>query len=217
VVYWQAAGGNWYLFMKPTDSSGSANKLVESKYRLSPNSWSPDGQYLAYTQVHPDTQGDLWLLPTAGNRSPQLFVGTQFNEQQAMFSPDGGWIAYVSDESGTMQVYVQSFLGDRKRLLVSPAGGTEPIWSPSGQELFYRNGDRVMAVPVVGQPELTVGKPRSLFEGTYFVAPGINPSYDVSPDGRRFLMIASQDAGPEVEIRVVLNWFEELKRLVPNE
>jgi Tol biopolymer transport system component len=190
---------------------------LESEYRLSPNSWSPDGKYLAYTQIHPDTQGDLWLLPMFGDKSPELFLGTPFNEQQAMYSPNGRLIAYVSDEDGKMQVYVQSLASGGGRWLISPDGGTEPIWARSGRELFYRHGEQLMSVSVAEQPGFAVGKPRTLFEGSFDQTLGINPRYHVSPDGKQFLMISSQDVGPDVEIRVVLNWFEELKRLVPDE
>jgi Tol biopolymer transport system component len=90
------------------------------------------------------------------------------------------------------------------------------VWNPNGRELFYRSGDKMMAVDIATQPSFASGKPRMLFEGQYSPAPGTTPNYDVSPDGQRFLMIKPSEAGEApTQINVVLNWFEELKQRVP--
>jgi hypothetical protein len=135
-----------------------------------------------------------------------------------MFSPDGRWLAYMSNESGRDEVYVQPFsvtgLGGTKQISVD--GGTEPVWAPDGRELFYRNGDKMMAVTIVTDPELSVGTPRLLFEKRFLPGPmWARRNYDVSPDGQRFLMIQREQDLVPTEIIVILNWFEELKRLVP--
>ena len=134
-----------------------------------------------------------------------------------MFSPDGRWLAYVSDESGRYEIYVQPYPGPNGKWQISTGGGTEPRWNPKGRELFYRSGNKMMAVDIATQPSFTVGKPRILFEGQYQPTPTTSPNYDVSPDGQRFLMLkpsAAAEAAP-TQINVVLNWFEELKQKVP--
>jgi hypothetical protein len=100
------------------------------------------------------------------------------------------WLAYISDESGHYETYVQPYPGPGGKWQVSTEGGTEPAWNPNGRELFYRNGDKMMAADVVTKPSFSVGKPRVLFKGPYLPTPGTVPAYDVSPDGQRFLMLS---------------------------
>ena len=132
-------------------------------------------------------------------------------------SPDGGWLAYQSDESGRGEIYVRPFPGPGGKWLISTEGGTQPVWARNGRELFYRNGDKMMAAAVETEPVFAAVKPKLLFEGHYET--GIYPSlpnYDVSPDGRRFLMIkSSEQETAATQINVVLNWLEDLKRRVP--
>jgi eukaryotic-like serine/threonine-protein kinase len=112
---------------------------------------------------------------------------------------------------------MQPYPGSGGKWQISTEGGTEPVWNRNGRELFYRNGDKMMAVDIATQPSFTAGKPRVIFEGRYVPPPGTSPNYDVSPDGQRFLMIKRNEAGEAApaQINVVLNWFEELKRLAP--
>jgi hypothetical protein len=112
---------------------------------------------------------------------------------------------------------VQPYPGPGGKWLISTEGGTEPVWNRNGKELFYRSGDKMMAVDITTQPGFAVGKPRKLFEGRYLPSPYSIPAYDVSPDGQRFLMLKplEQELAAPTQINVVLNWTEELKRLVP--
>jgi hypothetical protein len=153
------------------------------------------------------------------DRKVQPFIATRFNEGGASFSPDGRWLAYVSNESGRAEIYVQPYPGPGGKWQISTDGGTEPLWNRNGRELFYRSGNKMMAVQVTMQPAFTAGKPEVLFEKEYsaseFPATGI--AYDVSADGQRFLMVKeSEQATALTQINVVLNWFEELKRLAPS-
>ncbi len=204
------------LFWQLADGSGGLERLTTSAYPNFPSSWSPDGQLLAFIKVNPTTGSDLWVLRMS-DRKAQPFLRTPFNEAVPRFSPDGRWLAYISDESGRYEIYVQPYPGPGGKWQISTEGGTEPVWNPNGRELFYRSGDKMMAVDIATQPSFTFGKPRMLFEGQYQLSrvPAVN--YDVSPDGQRFLMIkASEQAQAAVtQINVVLNWFEELKRRVP--
>ena len=131
-------------------------------------------------------------------------------------SPDGRWIAYTSDESGGAEVLVQSFPEPKGRTQISISGGTEPVWSRDGRELFYLDGDAMMAVEIRTSPTFTAGTPRRLFEGRFARSPNTVASYDVSADGQRFLRVQPMHPDPPRDrIQVTLNWFEELKRLVP--
>jgi len=159
---------------------------------------------------------DIWMLPMTGERKPVPFLVTPFNERSPMFSPDGRWLVYVSDESGRDEVYVRSYAESGQKIPVSTEGGTDPVWSRNGRELFYRNGDSLMAASVTTGTAFTVGKPEKLFDQQMVIE--INPgtgslNYDVSPDGRFVMIIPT---GKNHELELVLNWFEELKRRVPS-
>jgi dipeptidyl aminopeptidase/acylaminoacyl peptidase len=162
---------------------------------------------LAFHERKPDGKRDIWVVSAGGNPVP--FLLTPFDERTPRFSPDGKWLAYVSDESGRNDVYVQPFPGPGAKWLVSTDGGIDPVWSKDGRELFFRHGDELMAVSVATAREFSAGRPRRLFE-TRFDAGDNGPNYDVSPDGKWFVMPRS-DSGPEsAELHLVLNWFGEV-------
>jgi serine/threonine-protein kinase len=204
-IYWQRA-----------DGSGGLERLTNSEYNNAPLSFSPDGQVLAFQEINSTTGIDISVLRLS-DRKAQPFLQTPSVKGAPQFSPDGHWLAYVSDESGRYEVYVQPYPGPGGKWQISTEGGNEPVWNHNGQELFYRSENKVMAVAVTTQPSFSAGKPKELFEGLYLRNVGTYPHYDVSPDGQRFLMLKpvdQQQAAP-TQINVVLNWFEELKRLVP--
>ena len=178
-------------------------------------------------QDGPKTGGDLMVLALDGARRMTPLIQTAFNERNGEISPDGRWLAYESDESGQEEIYVRPFPDvNGGRWQVSTGGGSEPLWARSGRELFYRGPDGSLlgvAVAVEGSASFRAGRPAALVEGRYYagVGGGAAPgrTYDVSPDGQRFLMVkegaeADQAAAPP-SIVVVQNWLEELKRLVP--
>src|SRR3989454_716091 len=206
-IYWQRA-----------DGSGGPERVTTSEYPHAPMSWAPDGQLLAFIEVNPSTQRDIWVLRMS-DRKAQPFLRTRFDESVPRFSPDGRWLAYISNESGRYEIYVQPYPGPGGKWQISTEGGTEPTWNHNGRELFYRSGDRMMAVDIATQPSFAAGKPRMLFAGPYELSPATSPNYDVSPDGQRFLMLkpSEQEAAAPTQINVVLNWFEELKRRVPTD
>jgi Tol biopolymer transport system component/predicted Ser/Thr protein kinase len=212
------------LFWQMADGSGGRERLTTSEYTQTASSWSPDGQLLAFHEINPTTQRDIWVMrmgdPSPGSgqvRKAQPFLQTRFDEASPRFSPDGRWLAYISNESGRNEIYVQPYPGPGGKWQISAEGGTEPVWNPNGRELFYRSGDKMMAVEITTQPSFSAGKPRMLFEGQYQPTPATAANYDVSPDGQRFLMLkpSEQAQAAQTQINVVLNWFEELKRRVP--
>ncbi|MDA2925536.1 hypothetical protein MYX65_12965 [Acidobacteria bacterium AH-259-L09] len=215
ITFSSTRDGQRNLYRKPADGSGSAERLTTSEFNQIAYSWSPHGTLLAFGETRPDTRADILILPVESDAKPQPFVSTPATECCARFSPDGKWLAYVSMELGQQQVYVRPYPeSDAKWLVSGEEGGDVPVWSPDGSELFYRSGNRMMVVSVQTKPTFSMDKPRVLFEGSYFVHArrGVSPSYDISPDGQRFLMIKEAEGG--TQIHVVLNWFEELKRLV---
>ncbi len=201
------------IYWKSADGSGETEPLlIRDPYPQIPLSWSPDGQHLLFTEIHPKSRGDIWVLSCTPDHSISSVIATKFHENWAAFSPDGDWLVYDSNESGRSEVYVQPFPGPGKRWQISPDGGSFPVWSTDGTELFYRQRDGwIMSVAVETEPVFVAKDPQRLFEGRF------TRSFDVTSDGQRFVMTQSvEDSGALVtELRVVLNWFEELKRLAP--
>ncbi len=143
---------------------------------------------------------------------------TEFTEAMPEISPTGQWMAYVSNESGRDEVYVRPFpdvLSGRSQ--ISTDGGTEPLWSRDGTELFYRNEAAVMAVSVQSDASFEAGSPQVVFQGDYVRGPG-GRSYDVSLEGDRFLMLKEvEEAFSSSQVIIVQNWFEDLERLAPTD
>ena len=217
IAFESSKEGPMNIFWQMADGSGGLERLTTSEYIQVPYSWSPNGQLLAFFEVNPNPipHREIWVL-RMGDRKVQPFLRTGFDEGVPRFSPDGRWLAYVSNESGRSEIYVQPYPGPGGKWQISTEGGNEPVWNSNGRELFYRSGDKMMAVDIATQPGFAAGKPRMLFEGRYESSPMAVDNYDVSPDGQRFLMVkASEQAQAPTQINVVLNWFGELKQKVP--
>jgi serine/threonine-protein kinase len=148
------------------------------------------------------------------DRKPEPFLNAPYEETAPTFSPDGKWLAYSSDESGRREIYIRPYPGPGGKRQISTDGGQEPVWNPGGGELFYRRGNKVMAVSIDTESGFSAGSPRMLFEGSYLPTTASFSYYDVSPDGERFLMLkpVETEATAPAQIHVVLNWFEELKQ-----
>jgi serine/threonine protein kinase/Tol biopolymer transport system component len=195
------------IFWIPADGSGESEMLFEREVQQAPRSWSPDGNLLVFGVRDADTGlHEIWVLPFDEEREPWPLLNTSFDETDAQISPDGKRLAYVSNDTGRQEVYVTTFpvVGAKRR--VSTDGGHSPVWAPSGRELFYRSDNKLMAVSVDTAPDLSIGTPRILFEANF----GSEVlGYDITPDGRRFVIIQGVEQTPP-EIRVILNWPEEL-------
>ena len=222
VVFASDREGQEGLFQKRADTPGDAERLMtgsEGRAFIQPMSWSADGQTLLFRESGGGTPGDIGLLSMEGDQAKELLLDTEFSEAAPAVSPDGGWIAYDSNETGEREVYVQRFPGLGSKVTISTDGGGQPLWSPDGRELFYRGPRGMMVVPVETEATFGAGDPSVLFETQYYFF-GSRRTYDLAPDGQRFLMLkegaATDDsAAPAVQIHVVLNWFEELLERVP--
>lgn len=154
-----------------------------------------------------DVSRDIFLLPTAGTREPTAFLETPADEAAAAFSPGGRWIAYVSNETGREEVYVRPFPGPGAPATISTDGGVEPRWARNGRELFYRSGNRMMAVRIGDGSGFVASAPTPLFEGRFEMKGygGSLANYDVSSDGR-FVMVRRKNPVTPTVIHIVFNW-----------
>ncbi len=220
VAFASAREGTQNLFRKAADGTGTVERLTESENIQNSYVFSPDGKQLVYRETPPQGGNDLGVHPLDGDGSFVPLLATEFNERNAEISPDGRWLAYQSDASGQFEIYVRPFPNvDEGLRQVSRAGGVKPLWARDGSELFYLDAgsSRLMAVSVRMDASPDFGNPEIVFEESYPVA-FQGRTYDVSPNGERFLMIkagGADDETPTPELILVLNWFEELKRLVP--
>jgi serine/threonine protein kinase len=207
------------LYIKPSNGSAAEQLLLKlgAETLAAPLSWSPDNQFLVFRRFAPFS--NMALLPLGGNPTPRMFEQVSFNQAQGQVSPNGKWLAYHSTESGSNEVYVQSFPSAGAKWQVSKSGGVFPKWSRDGKELFYYAADgQLMVVRIAGEAALEIGPPSALFKAPLLNGPtpsvGFRAQYDVARDGRFLLNVPVGDT-PSPPITVVLNWQEELKQRVP--
>jgi hypothetical protein len=187
------------LYLKRIGTAGEGEHLVGSPAQtLFPQSWSPDGRFIAYLNIDPKTESDVWVLALSDDRKATPFLQTPSNETHARISPDGRWMAYASNESGTEGVYVTSFPEPGRKWLVSTNGGGLPVWRRDGRELFYRASDgKLMAVPMGAGSDFAAGAPIPLFAPRAVVGElGLGTFYDVAPDGRFLINVLVERTSP---------------------
>ena len=203
------------LMRVAVDGTDEPRPVLETELSLRASSWSGDGSRLALGARGPDLNDDIWVIDTDLGPSPAVFLDSRFAERFPAFSPDGRWLAYASDESGVWQVYVRPYPGPGGRIQVSSDGGLEPRWSGDGGELFFRTDSQMMAVSVSQGDDLIFGRPAPLFDDAYLRPSKISPdvhSYDVSPDGSRFVMVERSDQGAaNPDLNVIIGWLDSLE------
>jgi serine/threonine-protein kinase len=207
IAFAYSKAGPFNLFIRPTDSDLAPRALLESPWNQFPTSWSPDGRKLAFTEFQPLTGADVWILDLdTGERQP--VIRTLFDESHARFSPDGKWLAYMSNESGRWEVFVRPAGGHGPRVHVSPAGGAWPCWSVDGRTLYFDANGRTAASAISTTPTLSVSAPLTIpGREDIQLAGGHAPA-------SRVLVRQSGVTPVRHELRVVLEWFAELTRLV---
>jgi eukaryotic-like serine/threonine-protein kinase len=216
IAFSSTRGGQAGLYIKPADGSGEERLLLKTDEPKQVERWTKDGRFLLFTSAGPKTSLDTWALPFPGEAKPVSLLQTRSEESRARVSPDGRWLAYRSTESGASEVYVRPFTpqapaGTGAKWLVSKGGGSGPIWRPDGKELFYlAPASQAMAVDVDTSKGFQAGTPRRMFTAQSGV---VNTTgWDLSPDGKRFLLVAPPNAGRIVPFTVVLNWAAGLRK-----
>jgi serine/threonine-protein kinase len=222
ITFGSSRSGTVQIYRKRADGSGEEEKLTEDLHqRAWPEAWSPDLKTLLFTRMDEENM-DLWTVTINEDddpSSPKVFMQTPSRERAASVSSDGRWLAFMSDESGRYEVYVKSFPKGEGKWQVSTEGGWYPIWNKNTSELFYRNGDKMLVVDYTATDDVFHAEPpRKLFAIPTMDFVMNYAAYDVTPDGNRFFVLIPQDDYDYVTSDhpiLVLNWFEELKHLVP--
>jgi serine/threonine-protein kinase len=202
---------------RAADGKGNLEALTQNMTAGYPSALMPDGKSLIFSDGT-----DLRILPLdpKGPARP-LLAGAKSNQSNADFSPDGRWIAYDSSESGRMEVYVRPYPAmDSGRWQISSEGGSRPVWARSGRELFFLTANnRIAAVAVQPGSGFAYGKPQVLFDASPYFSLAFTRYFDVSPDGKRFLMEKSANVAPSSTERpsivVISNWADEVKARMP--
>jgi Tol biopolymer transport system component len=214
IVFTSNQKGAYNLHWKLSSGAGADELLLESDQTKVSADWSPDGRFLLFRSLDPQTGWDLWVLPVSGDKRPFPFLKTPFEEREGQFSPDGKWIAYQSNESGRFEIDVQPFPGPGGKFRISSNGGAQPRWNTNGKEIFYLSLDsKMMAAPVKLSPDgqsLEAGTPAALFPVRIFGGPllaaALKQQYAVSSDGQRFLVSLVTGEDSASPITLILNW-----------
>jgi len=187
-------------------------KVLDAPMMQVPEAWTADGRYLTFSTMRPGTKSDVWAWRFDNVRAPLPLLESPANEGQSQISPDGRFIAYISDESGRFEVYVQSFPLSEGKWQISSGGGFDPRWRLDGQELFYVGADRrLMAVDVRTRGTFEHGGAKPLFDtGLLDLWQDTRNHYEVSPDGRRFLVMVPRVDPRAVPFTMLVNWQQRL-------
>jgi Tol biopolymer transport system component/DNA-binding winged helix-turn-helix (wHTH) protein len=206
IAFAYAKAGPFNLFLRPADTEAAPTALFESPWNQLPTSWSPDGRLLAFTEFHPMTGADVWVVDVT-TRERRPLVRTLFDESHARISPDGRWMAYMSNEAGRWDVFIRPVTGGGPRVQVSTEGGAWPCWSVDGRTLYFSSNGRTAAVSVSSEPSLRVSAPA--------IIPGRDDLQLTSGHAASDRVLVRQGGllPARRELRVVLGWFSELMRL----
>ena len=215
IAYSSSSGGLPRLLRRDLATGRDEELLPDAKFQLAQDV-SPDGKALVYTEQGEGGVFNIWMLPLAGGGKPIALLQSAFNKREVRFSPDGRFLAMISNESGRPEVYVTPFPGPGERVRVSTGGAQHLRWSRDGRELFYISADqRMISVPVQISPTLELGAATALFSlsrgstGAGAFEAGTSSGFDVSPDGKRFLVVLREVIGDELPLSVVVNWTAE--------
>ena len=209
IVFSSLRGAPPNLYQKLTNGAAMEEAILKPERPRIPSSWSTDGRFLVYGTLDPKTKWDIWVLPMTGDRAPFPFAETEFDERTGEISPDGRWMAYVSNESGSLEVYVRRFPSGPGKWQVSRDGGSEPHWRRDGKELFYASADsRLVAVEVKSESAaFEAGASTPLFEVRMTGIESRNAHrYAVTADGKRFLVNTIGTDSSGTPITLALDW-----------
>jgi Tol biopolymer transport system component len=203
------------LWTKRSDGSGEPRLELDEKWALAEAVWTPKGDWLIHrTSTIEPGAGDILARRTDGTMKPAPIVASRFTEVAPAISPNGRWLAYATTETGRGEIVVVPFpnAGD-SRFPVSAEGGSEPVWSRDGRELFYRNGTgQLVSVRVDIGDAFSIGATSPLFSERDYARNATHRQYDVTPDGQRFIFVRPVTTGREGRLIVVRNAFRDLER-----
>jgi eukaryotic-like serine/threonine-protein kinase len=208
VVFRSTRDGIDHLWWQPADGSGPAERLLDLANGEQEGVFSPDGKWIVLRTVGNTTKRDIYYRAVNGDTTLHPIAVSEFEELMPRLSPDGRWLTYVSDESGLNEVYVRAFPGPSGKVQVSLGGGSEPVWGPDGKTIYYRHGRDFIETMVTTGTNFSVVRRTKLFESTH-VTGAIHANYDVSPDGKHFLVI--NRAGTDAQVIVIYNWAKEVR------
>lgn len=217
VVFISDRGNNRDVWLKRPDGVTEATVLHDETAVIDEAFYSSDGEWLVYRRGKEDGDRDISAIRPNLDTKPTTLVASKFDEVAPALSADSRWLAYVSNRGGQANVYVRPFPGMDTETLVSVGGGTEPVWSRSRPELYYRNGaGEMVMLPVLPGNDFSTGPEQMLFSATAYRGDFFHAAYDVTTDSQRFVMVRTTESGTlDEELIVVENWFEELLRLAP--
>ncbi|HEX8726453.1 MAG TPA: protein kinase [Gemmatimonadaceae bacterium] len=206
VLFRSDRGTGSAIWWQPTDESAPATLLVGDP-KLPPYEavMTPDGRGIVY-QVD-TTRADIYYRAISGDTTPQPVATSPADESEPRPSPDGHWIAFQASESGTSQVVVQALPGTGPRIPISTGGGEEPVWARDGRHLFYRGHGRFVVVTFATTPSFHVISQHDFMPDSYLLAVAPHANYDVSPDGRKLLVLK----GGRQQLVVVRDWRVEVR------
>lgn len=187
IVYVTDHEGAETLFWRPADGTGAAELLI--KPARAPESWSERQQRFSFITFKDGGDYDVWTYSLAGKRGTPFAALPGSPQHSSRFSPDGRWLAYASAESGQLQVYVEPFPGPGAKIQVTKTGGGHPLWAPDQRALFFDNGGRMLTVAVRTEPDFAAVGDAVALPITGFVQGPLRRQYDLTPDGKRFLMM----------------------------
>ena len=214
VVYSSTRSGSWGLYVQSVDGTGDALRVLSTDRPVMAYSWSPREDLIAHGMD--DGIAGALLSIESGTAPARVPYPETFSEFGHSFSPDGRWLAYTSFKDGPGEIWVRPFPELHPEYKVSSLGGVESLWSHDGTELFYREQNRWIVSEIRTEPSFSSSPPEELFQ-TPFVDTFDGASWDRAPDGRFLVIRPTADDSNPTELRIVLNWFDELKRLVPTD
>jgi serine/threonine-protein kinase len=221
-VVFQAVGG---MFVVQADGGGMPAQLTRSNNQQWPETFSPDGRRLVFTEMIPGPKGEIRILPVESEGGqmragdPQPLFKTSIRTRFPSFSPDGRWLAHSNAEGGTYEVYVRAFPDNGRQVQVSNTGGIMPLWSRNAHELFYRTVDqRIMVANYTVKGDSFIPERPRLWYSKRIANVGTNWNLDLAPDGRRFVVLMPAEAAEKRErqshVTLVMNFFDEVRRRV---
>ncbi len=216
IYFTSAPNGPYEMFRVRSDGSGEPELVLGGPIDKLVSAVSPDGRILAFVEEKPSDQAggfDVYFLDL-DSRETRPLAASPFDEQQISFSPDGVWVAYSSNESGRMEVYLRRSDGRGGKIPVSTDGGASPVWSKDVNEIFFWNENRLESVTVPRDASSGLGRPVNWFDASPYRSSSRIAGWDTGPGGE-LVMVRTRQGSQRTELKIVMNWFEELRRLVP--